>query len=326
MKPIIIDTPQQLSVNNLFVKLKDVVPAAVYLKCEGFNGAGSIKLKPAIYMIEKLEQQGLLKPGSELIESSSGNLGVALSIVCAAKGYKFTCVTDPVSTENIRYAIRAAGANLLVITEQDAGGGGYLQSRINTIKGMCAKNPKLIWINQYANDNNWYAHYHSTAKEIAQSFEHIDWLFIGAGTTGTLMGCHAYFKKHSPHTKIVAVDVQGSVTFGGKKSKRYIPGLGTSRRPEIFNGDVIEHQLLVNEFDSVNECHHWASKGYFFGGSTGSVLNGLRQYASQILTTDTVVAISPDFGDKYMNTVYNPQWVDQHIQAAPQQTSHLELA
>jgi 2,3-diaminopropionate biosynthesis protein SbnA len=326
MKPIIIDTPQQLSVNNLFVKLNDIVPAPLYLKCEGFNCAGSIKLKPAIYMIEKLEAQGLLKPGSELIESSSGNLGVALSIVCAAKGYKFTCVTDPVSTENIRYAIRAAGAKLLVIQQQDPGGGGYLQSRINTIKKMCTQNPKLIWINQYANDNNWNAHYHSTAKEIAGSFDRIDWLFIGAGTTGTLMGCHAYFNKYSPHTKIVAVDVEGSVTFGGKKSKRFIPGLGTSRRPEIYNPDVIERQLMVNESDSVKECAHWASKGYFFGGSTGSVLSGLRHYASQILPTETVVAISPDFGDKYMNTVYNPAWVEQHFHAAPQPTINLESA
>lgn len=306
---IIAHSPEQLSVNNLYIALKGIIPSELYLKCEGFNGAGSIKLKPALYMIEQMEKEGILTKGCELIESSSGNLGVALSIICAAKGYKFTCVTDPVSTESVRYAIEAAGAKLIVIDQQDVGGG-YLQSRIDTIKRMCEHNPNLIWINQYANENNWKAHYHSTASEIHQSFPKIDWLFVGAGTTGTLMGCYHYFKKYSPNTRLIGVDVVGSVTFGKEKSKRSIPGLGTSRRPEIFQHNLIKEKVMVTEKNTIKECRYWAKKGYFFGGSTGTMLSGIRQYADKIKPDDVVVTISPDFGEKYMSTIYNPSWVE----------------
>ncbi len=185
-----------------------------WLKVEGLNDAGSIKIKPAISMISALEAQGLLKRGGRLIESSSGNLGVALSMVCAARGYQFTCVTDPVCSRTTCSQMQATGAEVITVTEKDAKGG-YLGTRIDLIKDMLKEDDELIWTNQYANKFNPYAHYETTAPEIYRTFPRVDWLFVGAGTCGTLMGCLRYFREISPSTRVVAVDTTGSTTFGG---------------------------------------------------------------------------------------------------------------
>ncbi|WP_227008524.1 2,3-diaminopropionate biosynthesis protein SbnA [Pseudoalteromonas luteoviolacea] len=297
---------------DVFIEMPDMCQGRVMLKYEGFNAAGSIKMKSALSIIDQMEASGELKPGCEIIESSSGNLGVALSIICAARGYKFTCVTDPASTENARYAIRATGANLIIVEERDENGG-YLMTRLKTIAEMCEQNPNLIWTNQYANQANCFAHYSATGPEILEAFPEVDWLFIGAGTTGTLMGCTRFFKEHSPNTKIVAVDTEGSITFGGDTGKRYIPGLGTSRVPPICDHDEVEQVQMIAEIMTVKECRYWASKGYMFGGSTGTVLAAIREYADQIGADDTVVCISPDGGEKYLNTIYNPNWVEKNL-------------
>lgn len=314
-KPIIVRSPEQLMMKNVFIELQQLSPAPVMLKYEGFNSAGSIKIKTALSIIDQMEASGALRPGCEIIESSSGNLGVALAVICAARNYKFTCVTDPASTENARYAIRATGANLIVVEQRDENGG-YLMTRIKTIEKMCRENPKLIWTNQYANEANCLAHYMTTAPEIMDAFPKVDWLFIGAGTTGTLMGCIRYFNEHSPSTTIVAVDAAGSITFGGEKGKRHIPGIGTSRVPPICDHKLVRRVHLVDEVKTIRECHYWASRGYLFGGSTGSVLAAIRAHALKIQPSDVVVAISPDGGEKYLHSIYNPDWVDKHYPVA----------
>jgi 2,3-diaminopropionate biosynthesis protein SbnA len=316
--PFIARSPQQLMMRNVFVELLDLCSVPVMLKYEGFNAAGSIKLKSAVCLLDHLEMRGELLPGREIIESSSGNLGIALSIVCAARGYKFTCVTDPASTENSRLAIRATGARLIIVDQRDENGG-YLMTRLKTIEKMCRENPKLIWTNQYANQSNSYAHYSTTAPEILDAFPKVDWLFVGAGTTGTLMGCIHYFNEHSRMTKIVAVDAQGSITFGGKKGRRLIPGLGTSRVPPLCDHSAIKRVHVVDEISTLGECRYWAKRGYLFGGSTGTVLAAIRAFASEIAADDVVVAISPDGGEKYLSTVHNPHWVNEHFPKLPEE-------
>ncbi|KZN59881.1 hypothetical protein N473_02895 [Pseudoalteromonas luteoviolacea CPMOR-1] len=317
LNSIRVSKPEQLLINNLYLELSGIAPAQVHLKYEGFNAAGSIKMKSALTLIDELEQQGKLKPGSEIIESSSGNLGVALAIICASRGYKFTCVTDLACTEQARAAILAAGANLIVVKDRDANGG-FLATRLATIKDKCQQNPNLVWTNQYASSSNVNAHYKYTAPEILSTFEKVDWLFVGAGTTGTLMGCIKYFAEHSPSTRIVAIDAKGSITFGHPKGIRHIPGIGTSRVPPICDHDAVKHVHLVAEQNTIAECHYWAKQGFMFGGSTGSVLTGIRHYADKIKATDTVVAISPDGGEKYLKSIYNPQWVAERFSSLPE--------
>ncbi|KOR29041.1 cysteine synthase [Achromatium sp. WMS2] len=301
--------------DKLFIRLTDLIPATVHLKLEGYNIAGSIKLKPALQMITALEQEGILNSNSELIESSSGNLGTALAIVSAQRGYRFTCVTDPISSKTNRQLIQAYGGQVLVVQERDDYGG-FLQTRLQLIKDMLAKNNQLIWLNQYANKNNYLAHTKTTAPEILQSFPHVDWLFIGAGTTGTLMGCLQYFRQHSPITKIVAVDTEGSVTFGAAAKKRHIPGLGTSRKPEISKLTEVPDITIVPEIETIRICHRYAKQGLLLGGSTGTVLAGLTKYANDIKPNTNVVAIAADLGERYLDTIYNPEWIRKHFDAS----------
>lgn len=280
----------------------------VYIKLEGLSITNSVKLKSAKAMIDKYEQEGRLLPGGELIESSSGNLGLALSMICAVRGYHFTCVSDPnISTQTARL-IQVYGAELIIVRERDKNGG-FLASRIELIKKMLQKTPSLIWINQYENKNNAMAHYKYTAPNIYSSFERVDYIFIGAGTTGTLCGVSRYFKEKSPRTRIVAVDSVGSVTFGTPASSRFIPGLGTSAPPPISKDAFYDYLLMVKESDAVRMCRKMAKYGLLLGGSSGSVLFGVWQMLPQFESEAVIVAISPDMGDRYLDTVYSDSWV-----------------
>lgn len=309
---MIIDSISAITLSPLFYKLTKFIPhAEVYIKLEGLNVAGSIKLTTARGLIDSLEKEGRISSRTKFIESSSGNLGLALSILCKEKGYSFTCVTDPNILPENEKLIQLYGATLIKITDKDANGG-YLASRIKFIQELIQKDTDFIWINQYANIENPVAHYALTGKEILEAFPDLDYLFIGAGTTGTLMGCAALFREKSPSTKIIAIDSAGSVTFGFPPKKRHIPGLGTSRRPEIVNEELIDEILLVDEADAVKMCR-WMMNTYglFLGGSSGTVLQGIRSYENRLLYGSKVLTISPDFGHKYINTVYNDEWVQE---------------
>ncbi|WP_156429663.1 pyridoxal-phosphate dependent enzyme [Burkholderia sp. TSV86] len=194
---------------------------------------------------------------------------------------------------------------------------GFLGSRIRLIRSMLAEDTGLVWINQYENDENVLAHYHSTGPEILKQFEKPDFVFVGAGTTGTLGGVSRYLREHSPHTRIIAVDSVGSVTFGQPPGKRHIPGLGTSTPPAIRAQSRYDALLMIPEADTVDMCRNLARQGMLFGGSTGTVLCGVRQHAQHIPPDSCVVAISPDMGDRYVDTIFSPDWVAEHFPSLP---------
>jgi cysteine synthase A len=305
----IISAPERFNEDSLFVDLRAVLGRPLFLKCEGFNFAGSIKLKTATEMVEAAEQDGLLTRGSVLVESSSGNLGVALSLIAASRGYDFLCVTDARCNAATRHLIEALGSRVHVISEPDPVTG-FLGARIDYIRRLRASDDRYVWLNQYANPNNWRAHYRRTAPAIARQFPDLDVLFVGAGTTGTLMGCARWFRDHGNRPRIVAVDSVGSVTFGGPPSRRMIPGLGTSLRPALLDESVVDEVILVEEPDTIRSCHRLASRGFVFGGSTGSVVSGAVQWLTQHRAEElTAVAIAPDLGERYLDTVYNLDWV-----------------
>lgn len=172
-----------------------------------------------------------------------------------------------------------------------------------------ATQSELIWVNQYENQNNVKAHYYSTAQSIYNAFSNVDYLFVGIGTTGTLGGVSSFFKKYSPTTKIIGVDTTGSVTFGGRPGKRFIPGLGTSSPPPIRRYSSYDDIIYINENETILMCRKLAKQGYFFGGSTGTVLSGVDRYLNKIDEKSVIVAISPDMGDKYLDTIYSDSWV-----------------
>jgi 2,3-diaminopropionate biosynthesis protein SbnA len=305
----IISTPQGFDAEDLYVDLEPTFGHRLFLKCEGFNFAGSIKLKAAIEMVEAAERDGVLTPRSVLVESSSGNLGVALSMIAANKGYGFLCVTDSRCNLSTKRLMQAFGSQVHVITEPDPIGG-FLGARINYVRALCASDDRYVWLNQYSNPQNWKAHYRKTAPAIAQQFPQLDVLFVGAGTCGTLMGCARYFRDWQQPVRVVAVDSVGSVTFGGPPGRRMIPGLGTSVRPPMLDESYVDDVVRVEESDTIRACHRLASTGFLFGGSTGTVVSGaldwLSLHGSQGLTA---VAIAPDFGERYLDTVYHANWV-----------------
>lgn len=306
---MIVRSPFELTFGDLFFEMPGILTQApVYVKLEGFNVGRSIKLKPAMAIIADLEQRGMLHPHSKIVESSSGNFGLALSIVCGVKGYPFTCVSDPNISAQTRRLIETYGGNVVIVNQRDANGG-YLHTRIALIKRWLAEDRDLVWINQYAHPVNKGAHTRWTAPEIHRAFPELDYLFIPAGTTGTLMGCAEYFRAQAPKTQIIAVDSEGSVTFGHPAGPRHIPGIGTSRRPELLDPGCLDDVVLVPEPQTVLMCRWVLRKhGLLVGGSTGTVLCGVQHYAASIPAGASVVAISPDFGESYADTVYDDAW------------------
>jgi cysteine synthase A len=305
----VISVPLEFNEEDLYVDLESVFGRSLFLKCEGFNFAGSIKLKAATEMVEAAERDGTLRPGSVLVESSSGNLGVALSIIAASKGYGFVCVTDSRCNLTTRRLMESLGSQVHTIVEPDPEGG-FLAARINHVRALCASDDRYVWLNQYANPANWRAHYRTTGPAIARQFPHLDVLFVGAGTTGTLMGCARYFHEWHRPVRVVAVDSVGSVTFGGAPGRRMIPGLGTSVRPPMLDTSYVDDVVVVEEADAIRACHRLARNGFLFGGSTGTVVTGAMSWLTQHDATDlTAVAIAPDLGERYLDTIYQTNWV-----------------
>ncbi|MDQ3402092.1 MAG: 2,3-diaminopropionate biosynthesis protein SbnA [Actinomycetota bacterium] len=323
----VINAPEDLVLDDIYVNLRPLFGKEVYLKCESFNFAGSIKLKAARAMLDDAERAGSLREDSVIVESSSGNLGIALATIAANRGYRFVCVTDPRANPTARRLIESMGGEVVVVTQLDETGG-YLGTRIRTVQELCESSPKFLWLNQYANPENWQAHYRQTAPAIVNQFPSVDLLFIGAGTTGTLMGCARYLRERGHKAKVIAVDSTGSVTFGGPAAPRFIPGLGTSRRPEIVDESFVDDLVMVDERDAVQMCHRMAAKGFLFGGSTGTVLSAVEHYLKDQPDDVTVVALSPDMGDRYLDTVYDWEWVEERFPGAvtpPARAARAEL-
>lgn len=312
---MIVKSPKNLIFDDIFIELDDIIPQKqVYAKLEGFSITGSIKIKPAIFMVERLESEKKLTAGKKILESSSGNLGLALSMVAAVKGYQFICVSDPNISPQTARLIEAYGAKLIIVRNRDENGG-YLGSRIDLIKSMLEKDKNLIWINQYENINNVEAHYITTGPEILKQFPFPNYVFIGAGTTGTLGGVSRYLREHSPNTKIIAVDSVGSVTFGFKSAKRYIPGLGTSFPPKIRQYSSFDEIFMIKEEDTLHMCRKLSAKGLLLGGSSCTVIAGVAKAAHLIPEGSIVVAICPDLGDRYIDTIYNDKWIEEYFPA-----------
>ncbi|MFI8951531.1 2,3-diaminopropionate biosynthesis protein SbnA [Streptomyces sp. NPDC053750] len=307
----VISTPQAFNQDDLYVDLEAITGHRIFLKCEGFNFAGSIKLKSAVEMVEAAEREGRLGDDSILVESSSGNLGVALSVIAAGKGYRFVCVTDSRCNLPTRLLMEALGSQVHIVTEP-APEGGLLAARLHHVRELCASDDRYVWLNQYTNPNNAMAHFRTTAPAIARDFPELDVLFVGAGTTGTLMGCARYFRDWHRPVHIVAIDSEGSVTFGDSPGRRMIPGLGAGVRPPLLDDSYVDEVIHVGEADTIRACHQMARRGFVFGGSTGTVVSGASRWLARHSggrRQPTVVAIAPDLGERYLETIYQTNWV-----------------
>lgn len=291
----------------------------IYLKLEGENLTGSMKDRTAYGLIQHCEKQGLLKRGeSTVVESTSGNLGVALALLCKARGYDFIAVIDPKTTQENINKMQAFGARIEMVHQMDSNEG-YLLSRLQRVKELCARSSKYIWTNQYESEANPYAHYTGTGVEIYEQLDHrVDAIFVPVSTGGTLAGIGRFFREVSPATSIIGVDAYGSVIFGCPPAPRKLTGIGSSRQSSFLDKSLYDTYRIVRDHDAFTCCRtFYANTGIKVGGSSGAVLSACIRYLSQYPELERVVCVCADNGENYASTIYNDEWMQQ-------QASHLE--
>lgn len=283
----------------------------VVAKMELLNPGGSIKDRPALYMLQEGLKSGLIHKDSHIIESSSGNLAIALAMACKIYGLKFTAVIDPkIASANLQM-LKLYKANIEMVSEKDQNGG-YLKTRIDTVQRLCRQLPNTVWINQYANPNNWKSHYYGEAEEIINQIDRsIDYLVVGASTSGTIMGVSRRLKEKFPHLKVIAVDIVGSVLFGGHSGPREIPGIGASTVPALLSPDEIDDVIYVDDYESALGCRELLEhEGIFAGGSSGSSISAIKKLIPTIPSGSCVLTLLADRGDRYLDLVYDEEWFE----------------
>src|SRR5215510_13399228 len=290
-------------------------PFRLFAKLEGFNPGGSAKDRPALHILQEAMRTGAIKARTVVIESSSGNLGIGLAQACRYLGLRFICVVDPKTTAQNLRILRAYGAEIDMVSEPDPKTGEFLQARIDRVQTLRENIEDSFWTNQYGNLSNARAHYRTTMDEIATELDgRVDCLFVATSTCGTLRGCAEYVRDHHLDTKIFAVDAHGSVIFGGQPAERLIPGHGAARRPELYRADLADECLRVTDLDCVVGCRRLVqSEAILAGGSSGGVLMAVEQLKERIPRSATCVLIFHDRGERYLDTIYSDEWVEEHF-------------
>lgn len=275
--------------------------ARLLLKLEMFNPAGSVKDRVAKHMIETAEQNGTLRPGSVIIEPTSGNTGIGIAAVAAAKGYRVIIVMPDSMSAERRMLVTAYGAEL-VLTDGALG-----------MKGAIAKAEQLhgeisgsIIAGQFTNPANPAAHYATTGPEIWDDTDgNIDIFVSGVGTGGTLTGVGRYLKEKNKHITVIAVEPSGSpVLSKGVSGKHGLQGIGAGFVPDVLDTSVYDEILTVTESEAYSAARALArSMGLLVGISSGAALHAAVKVACrQENASKTIVAVMPDTGDRYLST------------------------
>jgi cysteine synthase A len=270
----------------------------VIAKLELLNPGGSMKDRSARHIVEAGLREGSIVPGSRLIESSSGNFGIALAMAARIHDLRFTCVVDPKATRANVAILRGLGADVEIVSERD-------------IEQLLATMPDAIWVNQYANDRNWEAYYHGTGAELSEQLVHPPgYLFAAVSTTGSILGCARRLRERFPALQVIAVDAVGSVIFGTAAGPRELPGIGSSRVPELCRPEEIDDVVHVDDVDAALGCRELLiAEGIFAGGSTGAIVAAITRTLPALPRPCRIVAIFPDRGDRYLDLVYDDEWL-----------------
>lgn len=294
----------------------------LFVKLEASNPGGSAKDRPASMMIEEALKRGDIHGGSTIIESSSGNMGIGLAQACRYHGLKFICVVDPRAQSQNLAIIRALGGRVELVT--DPLEGDFLAARISRVRELLDRTPGSYWPNQYANPDNPRSHFDGTIREIDEALEgQFDVLLVATSSTGTAQGCRDYLRSRGRDVRVIAVDAAGSVLFGGLAGPRMIPGLGAGKVPRLAVDQTFDQVMRVSDLDCVVGCRKVAQReAILVGGSAGGVLTAFARMADD-LAGKRCVAVLHDSGTRYLQTVYNDQWVHESLGCTPDQISHL---
>lgn len=287
----------------------------LFAKLEYVNPVGSIKDRPAFWILKRAAERGEIGDETTVVESSSGNFASALAAFTRLVGLQFIPVIDPNISSTYEAFLRRLCPRVVKVEERDDTGG-FLKTRLDMVQQLCDTTPHAFWTNQYGNPDAVEAHYELTAGEISAEFDSLDFAFIGVSTGGTIAGMSRRLKQRYPNIRIIAVDTKGSVIFGDVPRQRHIPGVGSSIVPPLLAQALIDDVVLIPELEAVAACRELLeTHGLFAGGSSGTVYAAVKRYAPRMARWGFVGARRPsvlflcaDRGMPYLDTVFDATW------------------
>ena len=283
--------------NTPMIKLNNIGNSNIYVKLEKYNPAGSIKDRAVYYMVENLEKNGLLKKGDVLVEATSGNTGIALSMIGSLKGYKVIIVMPETMSVERRTLMKAYGAKL-ILTDGSLG----MKGSIEKMNKLLSENSNYISLKQFDNEYNPLAHYETTGVEIYNQVKDIDIFVCGVGTGGTISGVGKYIKEQNPNIKVFAVEPEGSpVISKNKKGSHKIQGIGAGFIPKNYNENVVDEVMTITDEESYKGVRIMAQKeGILVGISSGANVYAALKLC-EMYPDKKIVTVAPDGIDKYMS-------------------------
>ena len=282
-----------LKLNNISTK----EGVNIYAKIEGTSPGGSCKDRVGIYMVEKAEKEGKLKPGSTIIEATAGNTGIGIALAAINKGYKIIfIVPDKFSIEKQKI-MKALGAE--IITPKEEG----MEGAINLANSLLSEIPNSLSLNQFKNEANPLAHYETTGRELYDGLDgQIDYFVAGAGSGGTISGVLKFLKENILEVKGILADPVGSIIGGGQCGTYKIEGIGNNFIPETMDMSLVDDVIKVNDEEAFDAVKLLAKKeGLIVGSSSGAAFAAVLKLAEKI-EKGNIVTIFPDRGDRYFST------------------------
>ncbi len=295
------------------------LPFRLFAKLEAANPGGSIKDRPALAILDQAIASGEVGPGTVIVESSSGNMGIGLAQACCYYGLRFVCVVDAKTARQNVALLRAYGAEIDYVGEPDRATGEFLPARLARVRALVASIDRAFWPNQYANAQNPAAHYQTTMREVAEALSgDVGWVLCATSTCGTIGGCGQYVRDHGLPTRVVAVDALGSLIFSDRQGKRLLPGMGAGLRPPLCDLSLIDECVHVSDLECVVGCRQLVRReGILAGASSGGLIAAAGRIRDRIPPGASCVLILPDRGERYLDTVYSDDWVREHWGEVP---------
>lgn len=275
--------------------------AEIYVKLEMFNIGGSVKDRIALNMIDQAAQRGDLKPGGTIVEATSGNTGIGIAMVAAAKGYKTIIVMPEDSSEERKKLVRAYGGQVVETPAKE----GTIGAREKSFE-IINENQDYISLIQHDNFDNPESHYKTTGPEIVEDLAGVPDAFVaGVGTSGTISGVGKFLKEKDPNVQVYLLEGENSAVISGKNvpGKNKIPGMGAGFVPKILNHEVYDEILIITNEEAAERARFMAKNyGLLFGTSSGANIEGALRVAKKLGPGKKIVTTAADNGERYLST------------------------